>query len=291
MAAQQFEPCIRPVKRADADECGRICYQAFASIAQRHGFPPDFPSIDVATSALEGLIDHPGFYGVVAESGGRIVGANFLDERSSICSVGPVVVDPDSQDCGVGAALMSAVLQRSAESNPPGVRLLQAGYHNRSLSLYTKLGFRVRDSFAVMHGSPLRLQLSGYHVRPAVAADLASCNELCRRVHGHDRRGELTDALAQDSAMVVQRGGRITGYTTGIGFYSHSVAESDDDLIALIAAADEIGFGAGFLVPLRNIRLMQWCLAHGFRIAYTMNLMSLGLYQEPQGAFLASVGY
>ena len=36
---------------------------------------------------------------------------------------------------------MAAVLQRAAAKNFPGVRLVQAAYHNRSLSLYTKLGF------------------------------------------------------------------------------------------------------------------------------------------------------
>ena len=29
---------------ADAEACGRICYDAFRAIAERHGFPPDFPS-------------------------------------------------------------------------------------------------------------------------------------------------------------------------------------------------------------------------------------------------------
>jgi hypothetical protein len=157
--------------------------------------------------------------------------------------------------------------------------------------LYTKIGFQVRDSFAAMHGEPLGLRLFGYGVRPATADDAASCSEMCRRVHGHDRRGELLEAITQGSAMLVERSGRITAYTSWIGFYSHSVAETDDDIIALIGAADEITFGAGFLVPMRNTTLMRWCLANGFRIAYMMNLMSLGIYQEPRGAFLASVGY
>jgi GNAT superfamily N-acetyltransferase len=291
VATQHLKPSIRPVTAADAAECGRICYQAFASIAERHGFPADFPSIEVATGMVSGLIAHPGFYGVVAACGGQVVGANFLDERSTIFSVGPVVVDPNAQNWGVGRALMDEVVQRSARLRPAGVRLLQAAYHNRSLSLYTKIGFEVRESFAAMHGKPLRVKFCGYAVRPAIADDATACSELCRLVHGHDRHGELLEAIPQGSAMVVERGGRITGYTTGIGFYSHSVAETDDDVIALIAAADEFTFGAGFLVPLRNTKLMRWCLAHGFQVTYMMNLMSLGLYQEPRGAFLASVGY
>lgn len=240
---------------------------------------------------VSGLITHPAIYGLVAEFDGKVVGANFLDERSTIFSVGPVVVDPKAQNRGVGRALMAGVLQRGARLKPPGIRLLQAAYHNRSMSLYIKMGFQVRDSFAAMYGAPLGLRLCGYSVRAAIADDTAACSELCRLVHGHDRQGEFTDALSQSSAKVVERCGRITGYTTGIQFYSHSVAETDDDLIALIAASDEIPFGAGFLVPMRSTKLMQWCLMRGFRVTYMMNLMSLGLYQEPRGAFLASVGY
>jgi hypothetical protein len=36
---------------------------------------------------------------------------------------------------------MQEVLDRAARQQKAGIRLLQAGYHNRSLCLYTKLGF------------------------------------------------------------------------------------------------------------------------------------------------------
>ena len=47
----------------------------------------------------------------------------------------------------------------------------------------------------------------------------------------------------------------------------------------------------GILVPLRNGELFRWCLAQGLRVFFVMNLMSVGIYQEPRGAYLASVGY
>jgi hypothetical protein len=109
-------------------------------------------------------------------------------------------------------------------------------------------------------------------------------------VHGHDRGGEVRDAVAQGTARVVERHGRITGYTTGVAFFAHSVAETNDDLQALIGAAEEFG-GPGFLVPMRNGDLLRWCLAQGLRVVSMMNLMTIGLYQEPRGAFLASVAY
>lgn len=281
---------IRPVEPRDAEACGRILYEAFATLAAEHGFPPDFESVAVATRNIEGLNADPGFHGVVAEAGGRILGSTFLDERSAIAAIGPVSVDPIAQDGHVGRALMQAMLERAAVRRFPGVRLVQIAYHNRSVSLYAKLGFEVRESLVAIHGAPLRFSVPGYHVRPATAADEAACNALCTQVHGHDRAGELRDALAAGRVRVVERLGRITAYTTGIGYFSHSVAETTDDIEALIAAADDFG-RPGFIVPLRNAQLFRWCLAHDLKVFFVMNLMTVGLYQEPEGAWLPSVGY
>jgi predicted N-acetyltransferase YhbS len=281
---------IRQAMPDDAQDCGRICHDAFAAIANAHGFPPDFPSVDVAVGAVSGLIAHPGFFAVVAEDGGSIVGSNFLDERSMIQGVGPITVDPDAQNRRIGLALMNAVLERSVQQRAPGVRLLQSAYHNRSMCLYAKLGFDVREPFAVMQGKPLGLRVPGSTIRAATDADAQACDAVCIRVHGHDRGGEVRDAIAQGTARVVERHGRITGYTTGVALFGHSIAETNDDLVALIGAAEEFG-GPGFLVPLPNTELLRWCLAHELRVVSMMNLMTIGLYQEPRGAFLASVLY
>ena len=122
---------------ADSAECGRICFEAFKSIADRHNFPQDFPSPDVASGLMSFLLAHPNFYSTVAELDGRIVGSNFLDERSQIGGVGPISVDPHTQTRGVGRRLMEDVLARSRARAFVGVRLVQAGYNNQnSLSLH-----------------------------------------------------------------------------------------------------------------------------------------------------------
>jgi predicted N-acetyltransferase YhbS len=281
---------VRPAAAADAPECGRICHDAFAAISSRHGFPPDFPSVAIATGLLSGLMADPGFFSVVAEQGGKVVGSNFLDEQSQIFGVGPVTVDPAAQDRQIGRALMNAVLERTADRRAPGVRLLQAAYHNRSMTLYAKLGFDIREPFAIMQGNPLALEIPGCTVRAATDEDVEVCNALCSHVHGHDRGGELRDAVTRGTASVVERLGRMTGYTTGIGLFAHSIAETNDDLAALIGAADEFS-GPGFLVPMRNTDLLRWCLGHRLRVVSMMNLMTIGVYQEPRGPFLASVLY
>jgi hypothetical protein len=67
---------IRDANKADAQTCGRILYDAFKKLAEQHNCPPDFPSPEVAAGLTSMLIGDPGFYGVVAEEGGTIVGSN-----------------------------------------------------------------------------------------------------------------------------------------------------------------------------------------------------------------------
>ena len=281
---------LRPGTPADAGACGVICHAAFHAVCTRHGFPPDFPSAEVAGATMAALLGHPGFYSVVAEQDGRIVGSNFLDERSSIHGIGPITVDPAGQNRGVGGRLMQDVIDRSARQRAAGVRLLQAGFHNRSLCLYSMLGFRTREPVSILQGPPLRQAFAGHDVRPATTGDLEACNRLCRKVHGFDRAGELGDAIGQKAASVVEREGRITGYTTGIAFFGHTVAETDADLMALIGAATAFG-GPGFLLPTRNHEVLTWCLKGGLRLVYQMTLMTIGLYNEPSGAYMPSVLY
>jgi predicted N-acetyltransferase YhbS len=281
---------LRRGTAADAAACGTICYEAFKSICEAHGFPPDFPSADAAGMTTAMMLAHPGVYSVVAELDGKVVGSNFLAEQGVIAGVGPISVDPKVQNRGVGARMMEDVLTRAAQQKAAGVRLLQAGFHNRSLCLYTRLGFATREPVSILQGRPLGVSFPGYTVRGATMADLDACNRICREVHGFERDGELRDATGQKTAMVVEHLGRVTGYTTSIAFFAHSVAETNHDLMALIGAAREFG-GPGFLLPTRNHELFAWCLKAGLRLVYQMTLMTTGLYQEPRGAWLPSVLY
>ena len=281
---------IRRAQPSDAEVCGRICYDAFTKLNQHHNFPPDFPSPEVAVGVLSHMFSNPRCFCVVAERGGRILGSNCMDERSQIAGIGPITIDPAGQNAGVGRLLMQAAMDRAAEQHFPGVRLVQAAFHGRSMSLYAKLGFDIRDPLVAMQGAPIRHVSSGHVVRPAVTTDLEACNALCRRVHGHDRSGELSDAIAQGTARVVERDGRITGYSTGLGFFGHTVAENNAELQALIGAAEEFA-GPGLLLPTRNTELFRWCLHHGLKVVQPLTLMSFGLYNEPAGAFLPSILY
>jgi len=281
---------LRRAKAADAPILGDICYRAFKAIADEHNFPPDFPNAEAATGAIAGMISHERVFDAVAEIDGRIVGGNFLHEVNRIAGVGPITVDPAVQNDGAGRALMGAVTERAAERGFAGVRLTQAGYHRRSLALYLKLGFEAREPLACLQGPAIGAVAPGYAVRPANEDDIPACNRLCLAVHGHDRGGELAEAVGRGSAHIVERQGRITGYTTAIAFFGHTVAQTNEDVRALVCAADAIA-GPGLLVPMRNGALMRWCLDQGLRITQTLTLMSTGLYNQPEGAWLPSVIY
>jgi predicted N-acetyltransferase YhbS len=285
-----MKPTLRAGRRDDATACGRICYEAFKAIAHQHHFPPDFPDAATATELISQLLGRSDVYSVVAELDGRIIGSNFLWENAVIAGVGPITVEPDLQNVAVGRQLMEQVLRRAQERRFAGIRLVQSAYHNRSLSLYTKLGFDAREAISAMQGPALGLEVYGHPVRAANERDLDACNQLCRRLHGHDRGSELFDAIKLQTASVVERHDRITGYATTVGFLGHAVGETNEDLQALIGAARAFD-GPGFLLPTRNGELLRWCLGHGLRIVQPMTLMIIGLYNQPAGAFLPSVIY
>ena len=289
--AAASEVTIREAAPADAEACARICFEAFGAIHDHHRFPRDFPALEAATGLMASWIPHPSVWGVVAEVDGRIAGSNFLDERGPIRGVGPITVDPQGQNAGVGRRLMEAVLERG--EGAPGIRLLQDGFHMRSLSLYESLGFDVKEPVAVASGSPSSGPPDGVEARALTEDDLDECEALCKQVHGFERTNELRDSIQAFKPFVAVRDGRITAYASSVSFWpmNHGVAESHEDMQALLlGAAAAVDEPIAFLVPLRS-ELFRWSLGAGLRLVKPMNLMALGEYREPRGSWFPSVLY
>ncbi|MGN6623117.1 MAG: GNAT family N-acetyltransferase [Candidatus Nitrosocosmicus sp.] len=286
---------FRPGNIDDAYKVGTIISNAFSTIAQKHGFPSDFPSIDIAKDAAMSLLSNPNFYSVIAEEDSEVIGINFLDERSNkVAGIGPLAVDPKSQNKGVGRQLMIDIMQRARDKKFAGMRLLQASYHNRSLALYASLGFETREPISTMQGEPIQAAIPGRTVRKASIEDIDYCNDICKQIHGHDRNGEIIDSIQQGKAKVVIHSGKITGYTCGLDFFNHSVGLTNDDLKALIAsvATDNGNYGgSGILIPTRNTQLFHWCLNNGLRLVQQLLLMTVGMYNEPAGSYMPSILY
>ena len=295
LAHTEYAFKLRPGRIDDTDTVGKIIFEAFSAIADKHGFQREFPTVDTGRGLASSFLSNPRFYSVVAEGTGgedkdRVVGSNFLDERSNIVvGVGPITVDPKYQNKGIGRQLMTDVLERAKIKNYPAVRLLQASYHNRSLALYASLGFEVREPISTLQGKPIRAVFPGRSVRPATESDVESCNAICKAVHGHDRNGELRDSIKQGSAEVVLQGDKITGYTCGLTYFNHSVGLANDDLKALISSAIDYYGGPGILIPTRNTQLFRWCLNNGLRLVQQLTLMTTGLYNEPAGFYMPSI--
>jgi predicted N-acetyltransferase YhbS len=282
---------IREVAPGDVEACAQICFDAFGGIQDHHRFQRDFPALEAATGLMGMWIPHPSIWGVVAELDGRVVGSNFLDERDPIRGVGPITVDPQGQNAGVGRRLMEAVLERG--EGAPGIRLLQDAFHMRSLSLYESLGFDVKEPVAVVGGQPSSRPADEVEVRVLEEGDLDKCEALCKRIHGFGRTNELRDSIHALKPFVAVRDGRITAYASSVVFWplNHGVAESQDDMQALLlGAAAAVNEPIAFLVPLRS-ELFRWSLGAGLRLVKPMNLMALGEYQEPRGSWFPSVLY
>jgi GNAT superfamily N-acetyltransferase len=284
---------IRPATDNDANACGRICYQAFRTLYERHGFPLAFPSVEVATQRVGGFIQHPSVFGVVAEAGdGRIVGFNFLSERDPIRAVGPIVVDPAVQGHGIGRHLMEAVLERARGAR--GIRLLQDTFNIQSLSLYAALGFDAQEILVILSGAPPSAPSSQWEIRSLTPSDMVGCEALHESVHGYPRTNELSDALATGAPIVALRGGRVRAYMAvpTIWLANHGVAETEEDMQALLLGAPRLAKQPiSFLIPVRHAALFRWCLTQGFRAIRPMTLMTIGEYREPQGSYFPSVLY
>lgn len=281
-------PEFREVQAGDVPACGAVMYEAFRDIAERHNFPPDFPSADAAGGLLATMLEAPGFGALLAEEDGKVIGSIFVSLRSPVGGISAVTVDPKVQNRSVGRQLMDRGMGLLAEHGHARQQLVQAAYHNRSLCLYAKLGFVAAEMLSNMRGGGIRAKVAGRTVRAAGTGDAGARNALCRKVHGFDRAGEVANAIAQGTAAVAESGGRITGYSTGVGFTGHGVGESNDDLKALIASVDEFD-GPGILIPTANGELFRWCLEHGLRLVQQMTLMDTAPSGPANGAYWPAV--
>jgi len=184
---------------------------------------------------------------------------------------------------------MEAVIERARHAG--GIRLLQDAFNSRSMALYASLGLDAKEPVVLITGR-LSGPVPGIEVRGLRNEDLAECGALCRRVHGFDRSNELRDALHGLSPLVARREGRITAYASAVAFYAHGVAETLEDMQALLlAAGSATREPIFFLLPIRQAEFFKWCLNKGMRILKPMTLMAMGEYHEPKGCFFPSVAY
>ena len=279
-----------PPKPQHVPELGRICYEAFKDIAESHGFPPDFPSAEFAAGVIGMLVGRKDFYSVAALVDGRPVGSNFLSLSDATSGVGPITVDRSVQGKGVGRALMQDVIDYARRNKIQNVRLLQDAFNMRSLSLYTSLGFAVKDAAALMQAAPGK---PDQNVRPIIEADLPAIDELSRRIYKTSRRNEAAAAVIGGfSPLLREHYGRVTGYYIP-GAFGHGVAETEEDALAMILESARLlpPEAACFFCPLSQADLYRNALKAGCRAIKVMTIMAMGSYEPPEKVWMPSVLY
>jgi len=282
---------IREINMNDAEIAGKIGFEAFRGIADKHNFPFDFPSVEAAEGFVKMWISHPQIYGVAAENG-KFIGSNFLTEFDEIRGVGPITVDTNVQSRGTGRALMEAVIERG--KNAAGIRLVQSAYNTKSMSLYASLGFEVKEPLAQMEGKLTGEISKNVTVRPMKGEDLVECAELHKRVHGFTRTGELSLCLQAFKPFVALREGKIVAYASTVSMWhlNHGVAETESDMRdLLVGASAELSEPVSFLLPTRQASFHRWALHAGLRMVQPLSLMAMGEYHKPNGTWFPSVLY
>lgn len=283
---------LRSMRPEDVEPCGRICYEAFKGISEKHNFRPDFPAAEAAIELMRMLLSRSDVFNVVAEDDGQVIGSNHLLEADAIAAVGPITIDPNAQAKGVGRMLMDAVIERGKDRR--GIRLVQDGFNTASLSLYASFGFDVREPMVLIEGALKGDVPEEFGVWPIREEDYDACAELCRTVLGFDRLNELRKTPPMPSPFVVARNGRLTGYISAPEMWAlnHAVAETEEDMRALlVGAGNQCAKPFSLLLPTRQTALFRWSLKNGMRVIKPLTLMSMGDYRDPRGCYLPSVGY
>lgn len=268
-------------------ELGRICYDAFYDISTAHGFEPDFASVEFATGVCGLLMQQETVHTAAAFDGERPRGSNFMNMWGDVAGIGPISVDLNAQGEGIGTLLMQDALRHAGQQGFEQVRLCQDSFNMRSLALYSSLGFDVKEPLAYMtlsNAGPVDANF-----RAATPDDFDEMDALCREVYRISRKGEYaTLSAAGFPAFVLDRGDRIHGYIIGTAI-GHGVAETDDDMLALLAGIGASMPDAHGHIAMRQGDLYRRALAAGHRNRKVMNLMAYGKYEEPSGTYCPSV--
>jgi ribosomal protein S18 acetylase RimI-like enzyme len=266
------------------DELGRIFYEAFKDLSDRHGFPLDFPSAAAGRQIIGMLLTRPDFYGVAALLDGQLVGSNFLAMGDPVWAVGPISVDCAYQGLGIGRRLMEDVIEYAHHNRVTQVRLVQETFNTQSISLYAALGFDIKEELAFMQAVPA--QKEDPTVRPLTEADIAEAGRLSVKSYGSGRQNEIAAAVKYGfSPLMRQRNGRMTGYLIP-GIFGHGVAETEEDAVAIAGetARRLPASSARLTCPLGDSGFFRALLKSGCRTIKLATLMAMGPYERPKGS-------
>lgn len=287
---------VRPVTAADVSAVGEVIAVAFNDVFRRHGFPAPWPEPQAAGIVPSLYISYPGARGIVAQRDGRVVGLGFVLIRGDKAGIGPVAVAPEEQGSGAGRAIMERLLEEVRDCS--SVRLIQEAFNNVSFSLYSKLGFVVRDVAPLLVAENPRPKPAANPptVRLMTPADLESVAALDARLTGMQRQPDIALLLGFARQLVCERDGRLTGFLCRVSFGDNTLlapaaAEELDDLKALLCRAVQLpGPRLTHLrLTARQHEVLRYVLDAGFVISNVGTYMVRGEWQPPRGAHLMAM--
>jgi GNAT superfamily N-acetyltransferase len=278
-----------------AEELGRIFFEAFDQFHKGHRVPVDIPSVAVGIEGMKMFTGRPDYYGVAAVLDGKIVGSNFVSLTDATAGVGPITVDPAVQARGVGRMLMQHIVDYARKQHGPQVRLVQDAVNTTSVSLYSSIGFDLMEPLFLVEQRPA--DAADPTVRVATEKDVPAADAMLQRIYRVSRVNEFRMAVQTGAAMgmaphVRERNGKMVAAVIP-GFFGFGVAETNEDLLATVTtAARQAGpFTKRWLLPARNTALYRAVLQSGARLARMCNLMAMGPYESPAGAWFPSIAY
>jgi predicted N-acetyltransferase YhbS len=281
---------LRPPTPEDVPELGRICFEAFKDVSEKHGFESDFTSLEMTRTIIGSIVRDESQYGVAASVDGQLAASNYIFHSDEAAGVGPVNVDPTRQGIGLGRLIMEDVMAHARESGLEMIRLVQDAFNVVSISLYASFGFDTKAPIGVLALAPGLAP--DERIRPLGPDDADAADTLCRSIYGISRRNELAGRSAWGiPTLGIFRGGALRGYLSP-AIIGHGVAETEDDMLALMREASRLSPEQPRVVcPLTSGELFRRALADGHQLVKIMNLMAVGPYKEPTGVWMPSVAF
>lgn len=289
---------LRASMAEDEHGLAPIMHRAFSQFNLSVGIPPrlDYDNVEIARKFLHGMLQSSSCYGVTAfdKASGLPIGAAFLSfTGESVQAIGPVFVDPDCSNKGVGKTLMNALIERAKATNATSIRLAQIAANTKSFSLYAKLGFQPVECISYFEGSmdkKLYTEASvipGFRVKMMEESDVHACSELHKSVLGHERETDIQEMLHMNpgNTWVAVKDGIIQAYTTGFCLEGHSIAKSEEAFRSLfqLVSREKGGCSMNIHIPGRiHPSLIVWALNGGLRLVRHCWVMVLGRYEAPK---------
>jgi len=269
--------------KTDIETCAESMYTAFITVDKQHGFPSYFTDLNHAKDAARNMITSEQGYGIVATDNNRVIASAFMNEKRPIRAIGPVSVHPDFQGRGIGRKLMEHLLKRA--QGAPSVRLTQDAFNTTSLSLYTSLGFALVASLVWIEGKFKNIPENVPEIYPIREENRKDCIALCKKVTGFNR---VPDNLTNAHCVIKDQ--RVAAYTLSLSTDGYTVAETEDDMHALmLGIATQKSGTLSCLMPTRYTHLLLSSISEGFKSKKPLNLMVKVDYQQPKGFYFPNL--